>query len=67
MQTATMELTKSERQTLLLAVGVALDKENQALQSLQSQVRTLGINAAIEARIKHVAELDRLRGRLSGI
>jgi hypothetical protein len=59
-----MELTKRETRVLVLAIGVALEKEGQALKELQSEVKMLDIQAAIAERTRYMRELDSLRMRL---
>jgi hypothetical protein len=60
-----MELTKRERQLLALAIGVAMDKERHAIESLSHELPARDIKQAIDERIRHVTELDRLRERLN--
>ena len=59
-----MELTKSERQTILYALGLAIEKETAAVAKLKTEVRAEGITRAIVERSQHVKALDRLRERL---
>ena len=60
-----MNLTRREAQTLVLAVGVAIDKERRAIeQLLKGEVRADGLKRVIQERTQHVAELDRLRSKL---
>jgi bifunctional DNase/RNase len=60
-----MELTKNERETLLLAIGTATDKETQVIEKLKGEVRHVGITAAIVERTKYLAALDRLKKKLT--
>ena len=62
-----MELTKREKQILVLAISLAIEKETQALESLRRQVRQLDMSKAISERTKYVEELSQLRGRLNGL
>jgi hypothetical protein len=60
-----MNLTRREAQTLVLAVGVAIDKERCAIEQLSKGVmQGDGISRVIRERAQHVAELDRLRMKL---
>ena len=60
-----IELTKRETQVLLYAVGLALEKERKAVEMLNRETHALGITQAIVERTKQLAELDRLRERLT--
>jgi hypothetical protein len=58
-----MTFTKRETQILVLAIGTAIDKETRAIEGLKTEVRQLGIKAAIDERNRHVGEIKRLRDR----
>jgi len=61
-----MELTKRETQLLLLAIGSAIEKEKAAIDGLKTErQKALGIQEAIVERSRNIADLDRIRKRLT--
>lgn len=61
-----LTLTRPEVQTLVLAIGTAIQKESDAVHRLQTEARRDGIANAIAERTKLIADLDGLRRRLNG-
>jgi hypothetical protein len=47
----------------LLAIATAADKERHAIESLQTEVKFVGVTSTIEQRTKYLAALDRLLGK----
>jgi hypothetical protein len=60
-----MDLTKRETQVLVLAIGTAIQKEKAALDGLKIEIPELGIRQAIAERSRNIADLDRIRKRLT--
>ena len=60
-----LTLSKSEVQTMVLAISTAIEKESRAIQLLQGEVRQFDIREAMTQRVQHVKELDRLREKLT--
>jgi hypothetical protein len=60
-----MDLTKRETQVLILAIGAAIERETNVLNSLKREIRQMDTTRAISERTKYVVELGRLRDRLN--
>jgi hypothetical protein len=62
-----MELTTSEIRTVILALGTAIEREKVALDGLRKEMtaRDFGVNQAINHRVHHLADLERIRHRLT--
>jgi hypothetical protein len=59
-----MELTKTEMQTVVVALGVAIEHANHAIEGLLREQRNPLVREAIHHRRRHLSELERLRERL---
>lgn len=57
-----MEFTRHETETLILALSIAIDKENKALQDLINE-KVKGLGSAIRERERHLESMDVLRTR----
>jgi len=59
-----MEFSKGDTQTLILALGVAIEKERCAIETLGSEIKTQDIAKTVQQREQHLLALERLQEQL---